>query len=641
MSKSNQSNTMSVPLIPKSVLFGNPEKMQPRLSPDGELLSYIAPRDGVLNIWLLDPASGEERPLTADTGRGIMRHFWAENGRWIIYLQDSDGDENHHLYRIDPRNPDGEAVDLTPFEGVKAVPAANSLKRPDELFVWLNRRDPALFDAFRLNVESGELVQTAENPGDVAEFIADGDLEVRLALRATPEAGRELLYRKTPEDDWRVVDRWEHQDAHAAVIGFDADDRRVLIADPRGGDTQRLVRFDPETGKSETLVVDEEYDLHSRMVGRNLLREPATRRPLAVIVNRVKHEWRPLAEDVEADLERLNERFSDGWYQIIDQSRDNARWLLAVNRPHRSTAYYSYTRGGEPELLFTVKPELDEYELAPMRAVEYTARDGRRIPGYLTLPPGVEAENLPLVLLVHGGPQVRDIWGAHPTVQWLANRGYAVLQVNYRGSQGYGRDHLLAGDKEWGRKMQHDLTDACNWAVAEGYADPERLCIMGGSYGGYAALAGVSFTETAERPDVDDAPADEHRYYRCAVSIVGPSNLKTLIETIPPYWKPEIKRLYRMIGDPETEGEMIAERSPLNYAERIRTPLILAYGANDPRVKLSEGEQITAALEQAGIPHEYYVYENEGHGFARPENRLDFFSKVEPFLAEHLGGRAE
>jgi dipeptidyl aminopeptidase/acylaminoacyl peptidase len=630
---------MQAPLIPREVIFGNPARVQPRLSPDGRLMSYIAPRDGVLNIWLHDLETDEERPLTADTDRGIRRHFWSKNGKYVIYLQDSDGDENFHLYRVDPTNPDDEPVDLTPFPGAKALPALQSSNRPDELLVLLNKRDEALFDAYRLNTVSGELELAAENPGDIAEFLADWELRVRLALRATPDAGNELLYREDEDGDWRVVSKWEHEDAHAAVYGFDADNTGVLLADPRGADTQRLVRLDPHSGERKALLADEGYDAHTHY---GLLRDPQTHRPLAVSINRVKLEWRALDEAVKDDLAKLEGRFPEAWLAVSDQSRDNRTWLVMVNEPRKAVGYYRYNRAdGKLSELFKAYPQLEDYELAEMKAVQFTARDGRRVEGYLSLPPGVEPAKLPLVLLVHGGPQARDDYGYDPMAQWLANRGYAVLQVNYRGSAGYGKAHRHAGNKEWGRRMQDDLTDACNWAIAEGLADPERLCIMGGSYGGYAALAGVTFTRTAERPDVDDAPEDDYRYYRCAVSIVGPSNLETLLASIPPYWRTEVKKLHKMIGDPQTEAELIAERSPLNYAERIQTPLILAYGANDPRVKLAEGEQITAALKRADIPHEYHVYQNEGHGFARPENRLDFFGKVEPFLAEHLGGRAQ
>ncbi|MBD3400508.1 MAG: prolyl oligopeptidase family serine peptidase [Candidatus Coatesbacteria bacterium] len=630
---------MQVPLIPREVIFGNPARVQPRLSPDGRSMSYIAPRDGVLNIWLRELENGQERPLTNDTGRGIRRHFWSENGRYVIYLQDSDGDENNHLFRVDPTNPDDEPLDLTPFPGAKAVPALQSSDRPDELLVLLNKRDEALFDAYRLNTVSGELESAAENPGDIAEFLADWKLRVRLALRATPDAGNELLYREDEDGDWRVVSRWEYEDAHSAVYGFDADNIGVLLADPRGADTQRLIRLDPHSGKGEALLVDEGYDAHTHF---GLLRDPQTHRTLAASVNRVKLEWRPLTDEVRDDLAKLEGRFPEAWLAVSDQSRDNNTWLVMVNEPRRAVSYYRYNRTDKSlSELFKVYPQLEDYELAEMKPVEFTARDGRRIEGYLSLPPGVEPAKLPLVLLVHGGPQARDDYGYDPMSQWLANRGYAVLQVNYRGSAGYGKAHRHAGNKEWGRRMQDDLTDACNWAVAEGLADPQRLCIMGGSYGGYAALAGLTFTKTAERPDIDDAPEDDYRFYRCAVSIVGPSNLATLLASIPPYWRTEVKKLHKMIGDPQTEAELIAERSPLNYAERIQTPLILAYGANDPRVKLAEGEQITAALKRADIPHEYHVYENEGHGFARPENRLDFFGKVEPFLAEHLGGRAQ
>ncbi|MCK4593232.1 S9 family peptidase [bacterium] len=337
-------------------------------------------------------------------------------------------------------------------------------------------------------------------------------------------------------------------------------------------------------------------------------------------------DWEPLVEDVRADIEFLNNTFT-GDYYFSDRSAADRTWLLTVYFDNRSSAAYVYHRDEQRvEKIFDIRPELNEYTLAPMIPISYEARDGLAIQGYLTLPPGVLPRELPLVLMVHGGPWSRDMWGFQGEVQFLANRGYAVLQVNYRGSEGYGKDFLHLGDKEWGGKMQDDLTDAVSWAVELGIADPERIAIFGWSYGGYAALAGATFT-----PDL----------YACAVSGIGPANLVTFIETVPPYWRVGQENFFRRVGNPETEREFLLSRSPINFVDRIRIPMFLIYGANDPRVKLSEGEQISAALEEAGIEYEYVVYENEGHGMTRPENRLDACWRVERFLAEHLGGRYE
>lgn len=608
-------------IIPRQVLFGNPERAQPRLSPDGEWLAYLAPKDDVLNVWV-GPVGGEEfEPVTDDRKRGIRMYFWAEDGRHIIYLQDQDGDENWRVYAVDPATK-GER-DLTPFDDVQAQLVGKSRHFPDTLLVGLNKENPELHDVYRLTLSTGELDLAAKNPGNVVGWVADREFRVRGALAATPEGGFDLMLRENEEAGWRKVIAWDKEDSlSSAPVGFTPDGAKMYLLDSRGANAARLTVFDPEDGGSEVLVGDERYD-----VGK-VMAHPDTEEVQAAAIVRARPEWVMLDDGIREDFEAIAE-LAPGDYDVVSRDHADKSWLVAFTNDDESTSYYSYSRRERSgEHLFNAWPELDSYELAPMRPISFTARDGLHIEGYLTLPPRnlADGENLPMVLNVHGGPWTRDGWFCHPEAQWLANRGYACLQVNYRGSTGYGKEFLNAGNKEWGAKMHDDLVDAVEWAVSEGVADPERVAIHGGSYGGYAALVGATFT-----PDL----------FRCAVDIVGPSNLITLIESIPPYWKPLVSTFHERVGNPETEEEFLKSRSPLFYVDRIRIPLLIAQGANDPRVKQAESEQVVAAMKEKGIDYEYLLFEDEGHGFARPENRLEFYAAAERFLARHLGGRSE
>jgi dipeptidyl aminopeptidase/acylaminoacyl peptidase len=378
--------------------------------------------------------------------------------------------------------------------------------------------------------------------------------------------------------------------------------------------------LDLSSRKTEVLVEDPRYDVSGVVV------HPDTHAVQAAAVQRARTEWFVLDEAVREDFEAL-ENLGRGDFSVTSRDRADENWLVAVDSDDGGASYHAYDRRAKRgEHLFDARPELADYALAKMEPVSFTSRDGLEVEGYLTLPPGVAPENLAMVLNVHGGPWARDGWGYDPEAQWFANRGYACLQVNFRGSTGYGKEFLNAGNREWGGRMHDDLVDAVGWAVERGVADPERVAIYGGSYGGYAALVGATFT-----PDL----------FRCAVDIVGPSNIITLIESVPPYWKPLIATFTERVGDPETEPEFLKSRSPLFFVDRIRIPLLIAQGANDPRVKQAESEQIVSAMKERGVDHEYLLFEDEGHGFARPENRLKFYSAAEEFLAKHLGGRVE
>jgi len=613
-----------VDLIPRSVLFGNPERTSPQISPDGNSLAWIAPRDGVLNLWIA-PIGGESgvdwaaaRPLTEDADRGIRMFAWAHDGRHLLYVQDVGGDENWRLYDVDPES--GARRDLTPFEGIHATIIGTSKRRPDEVLVGINADNPQLHDVYRLHLGSGELVKEIENPG-YAGWLADEDLVVRCAIAPLPDGSFDVLVRDSGEGEFRHLLSVPAEDATSTdVVSFSGDGRSVLMISAAGSDTGRLTRVDLATGESTVLAEDPEADVSG------VLLHPDTRDPLIVMVLRDRMTYTVLDPSVADDLKAVR-ALHPGDPTFSDRDEADTTWLIAFTVDAGSVTYFMYDRVTKTgRLLFSARPALDGYELAPMEPFSFTARDGLLIHGYVTFPPGLGRTGLPAVVDVHGGPQVRDTWGYNPEAQWFANRGYLCIQVNYRGSTGYGKAFVAAGDREWGGKMHDDLVDAVGYAVDQGWADKSKVAIYGGSYGGYAALVGAAFT-----PDV----------FCCAVDIVGPSNLKTLLETIPPYWAPMIAQLYRRVGNPETDADFLWSRSPLSRAHDIRIPLLIAQGANDPRVKQAESEQIVAALTEAGIDHEYLLFPDEGHGFAKPENRIKFYTAAERFLAKYLGGRYE
>lgn len=579
--------------------------------------------DGVLNVWVGpvgSPVGGEDyHPVTKDRKRGIRIYFWAEDNEHIVYLQDVGGDEDWRIHATDPKTE--ETRDLTPFEEVQAQLLAKNRRFPDTLLVGLNKENPQVHDVYRLSVSSGELELVAKNPGNVARWVPDRDFEVRAALAATAEGGFDLLFRDTEEAEWRTLVSWGPEDAlNSGPVGFSGDGERMYLLDSRDANATRLVALDLASGATDVLAGDERYDVGEILVN------PDTYEVEAVAIERARAEWTVLDESVGEDFEAIG-KLNRGDFGVVSRDRADERWLAAFTVDDGGASYYSYDRRKKEGVrLFDARPDLAGYALARMEPVSFTVRDGLTIEGYLTLPPGGDRENLPMVLNVHGGPWARDGWRYDPEAQWLANRGYACLQINYRGSTGYGKEFLNAGNKEWGARMHDDLVDAVHWAVGQGVADPERVAIYGGSYGGYAALVGATFT-----PDL----------FRCAVAIVGPSNLITLIKTIPPYWSTLLATFHERVGNPETEEEFLKSRSPLFFVDRIQAPLLIAQGANDPRVKQAESEQIVAAMQERSIDHEYLLFEDEGHGFARPENRLRFYAVAEGFLAKHLGGRAE
>lgn len=608
-------------MIPRSVLFGNPERTSPRLSPDGEKTAYLAPDEGVLNVWLKTPDTDEDRVVTHDRSTGIRMFFWSRDSRRILYLQDCDGDENFHLYAVDLAT--GKATDLTPYEGATVGDVITDRNHPNEVLVAVNARDPQLFDLHRVDLNSGASKLEAENPGAYVGWLTDNEFRVRGATAATPDGGFQLLVSKPPGGGFEPFLAWGPND-NGGAHGFTPDGKALYIEDSLESDTTQLYTIDLETRERTVLAHDKRVDAGP------VMRHPEKRHVQAVGFALHQLEWTILDDSIRGDFEAL-EKVSKGEISVVSRDFADRTWLVAYTGDVDPVRYYRWDREKqEATFVFADRPELESWTLAPMKPVTIPARDGLELVSYLTVPAvrpaDAPAGPLPLVLNVHGGPWVRDEWGYDAEAQWLANRGYAVLQVNYRGSTGFGKKFMNAGNREWGAKMHDDLVDAAEWAVEQGVADKDRIAIYGGSYGGYAALVGAAFT-----PDV----------FCCAVDVVGPSNICTLIESIPPYWAPLMASFKVRVGDIETEREFLESRSPLFQADRIKIPLLIAQGANDPRVKQAESEQIVAALEAKGKDVEYLLYPDEGHGFSRPENRMAFYAAAEAFLAKHLGGRAK
>ena len=633
------------PLIPREILFANPDRAQVRLSPDGRWISYLAAFDGVLNIWIqpADAAPGvaaapdqtTARPLTADRGRGIRRHWWTYSGRHILYMQDEGGDENWRLFSLDVTT--GQAIPLT-RPGVQARVVDVPPELGEEALISINDRDPALHDLYRVNVATGDLRIVAIAPPETTKWITDQHGRVRLVEQATTDGGLQLA--KPVGGAWQVVARIPPDDmVTTRVLGFGPEPNALYLADSRDRDTAALVRLDLDSGRSETLADRDHVDLGPTLV------HPRTGAIQAAGFTEDRLRWTAIDPAIGPDLDFLA-RVHDGEIIVTSRSLDDQRWLVLYRNDDGPIAFILYVRGEQPtaRFLFNHRDRLESQPLVPMHTVTITASDGLALPAYLSLPIATADDEsvgdtgagvaprprdpLPMVLLVHGGPWARDYWGYDPLHQLLANRGYAVLSVNYRASVGFGKSFVNAGDREWGGRIQQDLTDAVRWAIEGGIADPGRVAIMGASFGGYAAQAGLAFT-----PDL----------YACGVSLVGPSDLTTLLESIPPYWESMRAVFRRRVGDLSTpEGRaFLLDRSPLTHASAIRRPLLLVHGANDPRVDLSESQRMAATLDAAGVPATLVVFPDEGHGLARPENNLAFIAIAEAFLARHLGGRAE
>jgi dipeptidyl aminopeptidase/acylaminoacyl peptidase len=619
----------AAPLIDRGLLFGNPERTQARISPDGRTMSFLAPRDGVMNVWVAPTGEfARARPLTADTGRGIAMHAWARNGTHLLYVQDTGGDEDYDVFSVEVET--GLVLNLTPFDDTRATLEAASWSHPHEMLIGLNDRDPRFHDIWRIDVRTGERTLVERNDG-FAVFVADLDLRLRLALRPLPDGGLAVLRRGVEEDEaWQPLFEIAAEDALTTrFVSFAASGDAVYAITSAGRDKAALVRIDMTDGTGTEIAQSARVDVSEVLV------HPVTGEPLAVSAEYLRQRWRPIGDEVARDLEVLRANLG-GNLQVAAQTRDNAQWIVGHEHATDPLTYHLYDRRtGRLQRLFSARPALADQPLQPMHDQVVTARDGLELTTYLTLPPGSDPRGIgvperpvPLVLSVHGGPWWRDSYGYDAWHQWLANRGYAVLSVNFRGSTGFGKRFIEAATGEFAGAMHDDLLDAVDWAIARGIALPRQVAIMGASYGGYATLVGLTFT-----PD----------RFACGVDIVGPSNLMTLIESFPAYWEPMLEATwYSRVGDPRTEEgrRQLLAASPLFRVDEIRAPLLIGQGANDPRVTERESQQIVSAMQALGLPVTYVLYPDEGHGFQRPENRLSFYAITEAFLAENcLQGR--
>ncbi len=609
-------------LIPRAKLFGNPTRAQAQISPDGAWLSWLAPKDKVLNIWVAPMADRTAaRVITDDRKRGIRMYGWAPDSSHLLYMQDEGGTEEWHIFAVELAG--GAARDLTPLAGVTAYIHDMSHDRPGVAAVAINDRDKAWHDIFAVDIRTGERELIIENRDEYSSVLLNHAYKPMVATKARPEGGSsvfridggkpELMRQIAHEDDLTTNFR-----------GFTRDGSTLYLLSSIGRDKAALFEMDWSSGKERLLAEHPKADI-SRS-----LRNPQTEVVEAAGAEYLKVDWIPLNERVAADLKTLH-GLLPGNVDIVDRTLDDRRWIVLSSDAKDPGSYHLYERDeGTVTELFTTRPDLKSYRLAPMEAHAIPARDGLELVSYLTLPSGEPAAPAPwpMVLLVHGGPWARDGYGYRAQHQWLANRGYAVLSVNFRGSVGFGKAFVNAGDLQWGRKMHDDLLDAVEWAIGRGVTARTQVAIMGGSYGGYATLVGLAFT-----PDV----------FCCGVDIVGPSNLETLLATVPPYWAAFFENLARRVGDPRTEDgrALLRERSPLHAADRITRPLLIGQGANDPRVKQAEADQIINAMRAKDLPVTYVLFPEEGHGFAVPENGLAFNAIAETFLAAHLGGRSE
>jgi len=613
-------------IIPRKILFGNPDKTIVRLSHDGKYISYVAPKDDVLNIWIApsnDPL--EVKPVTNDKDRGIRAYSWAYDNRHIIFSQDEKGDENFRIYTYDIIT--NETRLLTNDKGVRAFIYGMSHRFPNEILIGLNERDQRYFDVYKFNILNGEKNLLIEN-NKYTSFIVDDDLNIRFA-KLTNEDG-DVEYFQFKDNDWIFFMKISMEDSiNTGIEGFDKTGSIIYLSDSRDSDTSILKSLNLENNETKVIAKDSKADIAI------FSSHPTENTIESVIVNYDKVTYKILDNSIKEDFEYL-QKLNDGDLIITARTLDDQRWLVAFNSDIKPVKYYLYDRQNKKaEFLFSNKKALEQYSLAKMHPIIIKARDGLDLVSYITFPTDIKLDaqlrpnkTLPLILNIHGGPWARDSWGLNSVHQWLANRGYAVLSINFRGSTGFGKNFTNAGNMEWGKKMHDDLVDSVNWAIERGIADPKKVAIMGGSYGGYAALAGLTFT-----PDL----------FACAVDVVGPSNLLTLIKSVPPYWEPILSDLKKRVGpwDTEEQREALNQISPLTFANKIKKPLFIAQGRHDPRVKQAESDQIVKEMRSKNIPVIYALYNDEGHGFAKPENRLSYYALVEQFLATILGGKSE
>lgn len=613
----------SAKLIPMKDFFRNSEKRSYQLSPDGNYIAFMAPYKSRMNIFVQKMGKDKKEPIrvTSQEDRDIAGYFWANNGR-IAYLKDNGGDENFHLFAVDIDGKNDK--ELTPYDKVRVDIIDDLPEQDDYMIVGLNKRNPQVSDPYRLNINTGALEQLYENPGNITSWQTDHDGKLLIAS-TSDGVNTTLLYRPNEKEKFQEVITTNFKEGLSPQF-FDPKDPNIVYATSNiGRDKSAAVRYDL-VNKKEIELLYEDKDVDVSGIGYSRKRKT----PTAVFYTKDKTEYKFLnkeSEERRAEMRKLFDK--DLEFGIASMNKNEDKFLIVTYDDKTSGSYYYYDRTTKKlDKIADISPWLNRGDMADMKPISYTSRDGVTIHGYLTLPKGGQAKNLPVVINPHGGPWARDQWGFNPEVQFLANRGYAVLQMNFRGSTGYGRDFMEKSFKQWGQTMQNDISDGVLWLIKQGIADPERVAIYGGSYGGYATLAGI--TKTPE-------------LYACAIDYVGVSNLFTFMNTIPPYWEPFKKMMYEMVGDPGNAADslMLRANSPVFHADKIKCPLFIAQGAKDPRVNKDESDQMVAALKQRGVDVEYMVKDNEGHGFHNEENRFEFYRAMENFLGDHLGGKKE
>ncbi len=615
-------------LISRDILFGNPDRVATRISKDGKRISYIAPKDGVLNIWVapIDKLS-EAKVITDEKLRGIRSYFWANDNNHIIYAQDKKGDENWRLYSVNVIT--DEQKDLTPSDGVRASVLKLSDKYSNEILILINDRVPEYFDIYRVNIDTGKRELVYENTSQYSSFLADDDFKIRVGYKMLPSGEGEIyLFENGDAKKAKLFQKISPQDMLTTdPLHISSDGTKLFMTDSVGRNTSALIKIDLSTNAREVIYENEKADIDDYIV------DTKSKMVQGVATNYLRKEWVIIDSKIASDLNYLK-AIEDGDIEILSRTYEDDKWVVVFSKSDSPFKYYLYDRTKQnAQFLFVSNTNQEGLSFSKMYPQNIKSRDGLDLISYLTIPrwldngKGIPTKTVPLVLYVHGGPNLRDSWGFNPVVQWLANRGYAVLNVNYRGSTGFGKSFSNAGDGEWARKMQDDLADGVAWAINNKITEKDKVVIMGGSYGGYAALVAMTMT-----PDM----------YAAGIDIVGPSNLETLLKSIPPYWKPQIAHLIKIVGaSPDTkEGrKFLKERSPLTFAKNIKKPLLIVQGANDPRVKQAESDQIVEAMKKLSIPVVYLLYSDEGHGLARPENRLSMYANAEVFLANFVRGR--
>jgi dipeptidyl aminopeptidase/acylaminoacyl peptidase len=603
--------------VPLEEFFGNPAFDRPQYSPDGTWIAFLAPWKEALNIHLQSSGEEQVRRLTGDSRRGIRFYQWQPDNAHILYLQDDDGDENYHLYQVNIHT--GETRDLTPAPGIRAEILANNPYFPDEILIAMNMVNPQYFDVYRMNLRDGTKNLAAANPGDVFRWVADNNLTVRVAQAFTSDGHLEIRVKQDALAPWEVLDRWHIDDLYgnSGVMGFTEDNKSIYCISSAGASTARLLEVEIASGKTKVLAEDGRLDINDAIT------HPLTHAIVAAQFFHCRSEWRIIDDSLEKDFSVLKETLEND-FTLCSSTSSFQQWIIRHEKDRQPAAFYTYDRVmGELSFLAYSFPSLEKFQLSETKPFSCSARDGMELHGYLTLPPCAGADRMPFVVFVHGGPWGRDYWGYDPEVQWLASRGYGVLQINFRGSTGFGRNYFNAGNREWGGKMHTDILDGKNWAIRQGFADPARIAVLGMSYGGYEVLSALAFT-----PDE----------FRCGVDIFGPSNLISLLDSIPLYMTP-LKAKYRhRMGDIEQDRELLISRSPLFKAGDIKAPLLIAQGSRDVRVKKKESDQIVAALKEKGKIVEYIEFRNEGHGFFNPANRLNLYRAIEEFFEKYLLG---